>query len=209
MAARLTDLELLERWGAGDRAAGNQLVLRYFAVVRAYFIAKFAEDYEDLTQDTFSRLVAARSRHRGGTFRAFLFSIARNVSFEYLRRRYKPTAPLETSSLVDLTGRRHSSLLSEREEHRLLLDALRRLPLDQQELVELYHWQCLTGAELGELYELPESTVRGRMRKALKQLGELYRELAGQVHSRELQEGDVERWLEELRAKVGHAVVQA
>jgi RNA polymerase sigma factor (sigma-70 family) len=206
MAHRVADLELLERWRAGSRTAGNQLVGRHFVGVRGYFIAKFAEDHEDLTQETFSRLVAGRDRFRGScTFKAYLYCIARNVSHEYLRKRYKLAVPLETSSLADLTGRRLSSVLAEREEHRLLLDALRRLPLEDQELVELHYWQRLSGAELGQVYERPESTIRGRLRSALKRLGELYRELGQQPHARELDSGEIEAWLETLREQLGRA----
>jgi RNA polymerase sigma factor (sigma-70 family) len=206
MPPRVADLELLERWRSGDRAAGNRLVDRHFLGVRSYFMAKFAEDHEDLTQETFTRLAAGRDRFRGGcTFKAYLYSIARNVSHEYLRRRYKAAGVLEASTLVDLTGRRQSSLLAERESHRLLLDALRRLTLEQQELVELHYWQRLTGAELGQVYERPESTIRGRIRTALKQLSVLYRELAGKAHSRELTEAGIEQWLEDLRGQLGKA----
>lgn len=208
MAPRVADLELLERWRAGSHTAGNQLVGRHFIGVRGYFIAKFTEDHEDLTQETFSRLVAGRDRFRGGsTFKSYLYSIARNVSHEYLRHRYKLAlaTPLETSSLVDLTGRRQSSLLAEREELRLLLDALRQLTLAQQELVELHYWQRLSGIELGHVYELPESTVRGRLRMALRRLAEVHRELRVKPHSRELDEAEIERWLEELRQQLGKA----
>jgi RNA polymerase sigma factor (sigma-70 family) len=208
MAHRVADLELLERWRAGSRTAGNQLVARHFIGVRGYFIAKFTEDHEDLTQETFSRLVAGRDRFRGGsTFKSYLYSIARNVSHEHLRRRYKLAlaTSLETASLADLTGRRQSSILAGREAQRLLLDALRRLTLEQQELVELHYWQRLTGVELGQVYELPESTVRGRLRAALRRLGELYRELGAKPHSREIDEGEIERWLEELRELLGKA----
>jgi RNA polymerase sigma factor (sigma-70 family) len=207
MPARPSDLELLERWSDGDRAAGDHLVLRYFARVRGYFIGKFAEDYEDLTQETFSRLCTSRDRVRD-TFKAFLFGTARNVGREHLRRRYKLDASLDAVSLADVTGRQHSSVLAEREQHRLLLDALRRLSIAQQELVELRYFQQLTWAELEELYDKPESTVRGRLRRALVQLARHYHELAGQRHTRDLEQDDVTRWLEELGAELGRAVAR-
>jgi RNA polymerase sigma-70 factor (ECF subfamily) len=199
----VSDSELLERWRGGNRRAGSQLVTRHFGDVRCYFVAKFADEHEDLTQETFSRLVAGRDRFRGGcSFRAYLFCIARNVGLEHLRTRYKAVAPLATSSLVDLTGRRCSSIAAEREEHRVLLDALRLLPLEQQELVELCYWQRLTGAELAELLGVTESAVRGRLRTAIKALGEAYRKHSGKPHAWVLEDGEVERWLEELRQRL-------
>jgi RNA polymerase sigma factor (sigma-70 family) len=210
-SSRDADLELLEGWRAGNREAGDALFARHFAAVRGYFVAKFPQEHEDLIQEAFSRLVEGRDRFRGdSTFKTYLFRIARYVGHEHLRKRYKDGQALSpaTSSLADLTGRRQSSLLAEREDHRLLLDALRNLPLEQQELVELYYWQRLTAKEIGGVFEVSESTVRGRIRLALKHLTKLHQQLGQQEHSRELGEDDLEGWLEQLREELGRATLR-
>ena len=202
------DLELLKRWREGDRRAGDQLVRRHFPGVRLYFLGRYPQEHEDLVQETFSRLAKARDAFRGSsTFKTYLFRIARYVGYEHLRTRYELKDALVpmSSSLVDLRGRRPSSILAEREDHRLLLDALPHLKLEQQELIELYYWQRLTAKEIAEVIEIPEATVRSRIRLARKRLAKLHRKLGQQEHEREVDEHEIEQWLEELREELNRA----
>lgn len=187
------DLELLERWRAGDRQAGNQLVRRLFPLIRRYFVNKLPADYEDLVQETFARLVHARDEFRGdASFRTYVFRISRNVLAESLRRRYqrgRHFAPA-TSSIIDVTGRQPSSLMIEHESRCLLLEALRMQPLDDQDLLELYYWEGLSGPELAGVFEVCVPTVRSRLRAALGRLRQTYAKLGC-----ELCPADVERQL--------------
>ena len=41
------DLELLEAWRAGDRAAGQRLIGRYFDSIARFFRSKLGDDVED------------------------------------------------------------------------------------------------------------------------------------------------------------------
>jgi RNA polymerase sigma factor (sigma-70 family) len=200
VSADTSDIELLEGWRRGDRQAGNALVNRHFPRVRTYFVNKLPSEYEDLVQETFARLVDARDQFRGeASFKTYLFRIARYVLAEHLRKRYKRQLEPASSSIAYVTDRRPSSVLSEREAHRLLLDALRQIPLDDQDLLELYYWEELTAGEVGSLFELVESTVRSRIRAALERLRRAYAVLSSTPHERELQIDDIELWLQELR----------
>ncbi len=197
-----TDIELLERWRGGDARAGEQLVTRYFAAMRAYFLNKAPIDHEDLVQETFARLAGKQAGYRGtSSFRVFLFGVARMILFEHLRGRQRAGRfdPLE-QSVADLEGGRMSSLMAQRESHRLLLAALRELALVDQELLELYYWQKLTAGEIAEVQGLPERTVRSRIAAALKRAGKAHAELAGQPHGHG--EAEVEGWLAELSAEL-------
>ncbi len=203
-----SDLERLTRWRDGDRKAGGQLLDRYFASIRRYFRQKFPDAYEDLLQETFSRIVENRDDFRGeSSFKTYLFRIARYVGHEHIRKHYRQGGHFSPadSSLADLTGRRQSSILAEREDHRLLLDSLQHLSLEQQEVIVLYYWEQLTAKQVGEAIEAPESTVRSRLRLALRHLAKLHRRLGQQEHRRELSEDDIAQWLEALREEVGRA----
>jgi len=203
------DVELLERWRGGDARAGERLVGRHFAAIRAYFLNKARLEHEDLVQETFARLASKQGSYRGtSSFRVFLFGMARMILLEHLRGREKARRfdPIE-ASVADLEGGRMSSLLAQRESHSLLLAALRELPLVDQELLELYYWQKLTAGEIAEVQGLPERTVRSRIAAALKRAGKAHAELAGQPHERSAAE--VEGWLAELRAELAELRVAA
>jgi RNA polymerase sigma factor (sigma-70 family) len=198
------DLELLARWRDGDNRAADELLRRHFAGVRAYFLQRVASEHEDLIQETFSRLVAAKDRLRAdSSFKGYLFGIARNVFLTHITLRHRLEVDPLDHSIADITGRRHSSLLAEREEHRLLLDALRMLPLRYQELLELYYWQAMTAAQIGASFGIVESTVRSRLATAKNRLRLEYLALSGAPHECEITSDDVERWLGELGQKLG------
>jgi RNA polymerase sigma-70 factor (ECF subfamily) len=207
--AEPSDAELLDRWREGDLRAGEALAVRYFVAMRAYFLNKAPAAHEDLVQETFLRLASKRERYRGtSSFRVFLFGVARMVLLEHLRAKQRSERfdPIE-QSVADVEGGRMSSLLAQHESHRVLLDALRELPLADQELLELYYWQKFTAGEIAAALELPEPTVRSRVRAALKRVGKIYAELLGLgQHS---DEAEVEGWLGELRLELANLRVCA
>jgi RNA polymerase sigma-70 factor (ECF subfamily) len=53
-----------------------------------------------------------------------------------------------------------------------MLSALRRLPLDDQLLLQMHYWDGLTGPALSRALDLPEGTVRSRLRRAKAKLAE-------------------------------------
>lgn len=176
---------------------------RHFLDIRTYFRLRMPGDYEDLVQETFTRLSRSLASFRGdASFRTYLFRIARNVLAEALRRRYRVDFDPISSSIVDLTGQSQSTIMVEREHLRLLLDGLRALPLEQQDLIELYFFQRMPARELAPVFGLTEGGVRSRIRASLDDLRRLYHGLARRPHEHELDETQLGRWLLELRTHV-------
>jgi RNA polymerase sigma-70 factor (ECF subfamily) len=195
-----TDLELLERWRAGDRHAGNVLVGRHFLDLRAYFSVRFPTQHEDLVQETFLQLLKGLDNFRAeGSFGAYLFCIARNVLAGAFRKKYRVEVDPISDSLADITGQRQSTLLERREDLRLLLDSLRVLPLVEQELIELYFIQRLPARVLGELFKATEGAIRSRIRTTLGRLRSIYFDLAARPHDREIDDQQFAQWMSELR----------
>lgn len=166
------DVELLERWRAGDRTAGESLVTRHFAALRRFFGNKTSRDPDDLTQTTFLRCVEQRETFAGrGTFRAFLFGVARNVLYEHYRAVYRTDVDPAETSVADLDPT-PSRLVSDVQWHRQLFDALRALPAEMQVLLELHYWEGLSTAELGEVFGSPQGTIKSRLHAARAELRE-------------------------------------
>jgi RNA polymerase sigma-70 factor (ECF subfamily) len=93
-------------------------------------------------------------------------------------------------------------LVAQRDEQTLTLQALRRIPLDHQIVLELYYWEDMTAADLAEVLDLPEGTVRGRIRRAKKLLEEQLAQLASDDAILESTLSGLESWARSLRAKV-------
>ncbi|PCC74268.1 RNA polymerase, sigma subunit, ECF family [Nannocystis exedens] len=176
-----TDSELFAAWQAGDAEAGDELVGRHFAAVARFFRNKVATGGEDLIQHTFLGCLEARARFRQeSSFRTFLFSIARNVLLAHLRtlrRAHDRQVDFGVSSLFDLDPS-PSQIVAREQEQQLLLDALRRLPVDLQLALELFYWEGLPLAELAQVLEVPPGTVKSRLFRARQQLKEQLEQLA-------------------------------
>jgi RNA polymerase sigma factor (sigma-70 family) len=197
-----TDQELLAAWQAGDRTAGELLFERYYAVLVRFFANKIGGDPMDLIQETFMGCVSgqARLRNRQG-FRGFLFGIAFNLLKQHYARqrrdgdRFDP----DTCSAADLSPG-PGTMLSKSREQRLLLEALRRLPVRYQVVLELFYWEDLTAIEIGEALELPEGTVRTRLRRARELVAGALGEVEGEPGVVEATLGDLEGWAARVRA---------
>lgn len=168
LAAVRSDEALLEAWNGGDAEAGEQLFDRYFLRLVRFFRPKVHGDIDELVQQTFLGCLESRARFRGdGSFHAFIFGIARNVLFNFYRARQRVDATVAISeiSLHDLDPR-PSAVLTERREQQILLESLRRIPLDAQVLLELHYWEGLTSAAIARVLQVPHGTAQTRIRRA-------------------------------------------
>lgn len=167
------DFELLRRWNEGDKRAGDKLVTRHYRRIGNFF-AMSVQGVErlDLTQETFARLVKAKQGFEGrSSFLGFLFGIARNVLNEFLRARYgKGNFDPLTQSIEDVAGPSPSRALSQIARHHALLEAMRLLPVETMQLLDLFYWQGMTAGALAEVFEIPEPTVRSRIHAARQRL---------------------------------------
>lgn len=163
-----SDAELLQIWRTGDNGAGNELVRRHFMSVYRFFANKVNEDLDDLIQRTFLACVEGRDRVREtSSLRAYILGIARNQLLMHVRRRHRQERPFEPNEMTvaQITGS-PSRVMADREEEKLLLSALREIPLDLQMIVELYYWEELSVAQMAEILDIPEGTVKSRLYRA-------------------------------------------
>ena len=174
MAWMSSDSELLTRWRSGDRAAGDALFVRHFDALYRFFVRKVEADaVEELIQRTLLACVEARDRFRGdSSFRTYLYGIARNQLLAYWRSRGPAGGVDVSASSVQDLAPSPPSHLDARHEQRLLLAALRHIPLDLQIALELHYWEGMAGPELAEVLGVPEGTVRSRLRRARELLTE-------------------------------------
>jgi RNA polymerase sigma-70 factor (ECF subfamily) len=166
------DLVLLDRWCAGDAAAGNTLFKRHFEAVYRFFELKTEGEIDDLVQETF--LACLRSRdtfRRQSSFRTYMFAISRHVLFGYWRRRAgdRPTLDFEEVSIESLSTSA-GTRLARNQERAALLAALRNLPLDQQILLEMFYWEEFDRDQLAEVFDVETATIGSRLFRARQAL---------------------------------------
>ena len=195
-----SDNELLAAWRAADVSAGERLYERHAASLVYFFRNKLPGGAEDFVQQTFLGLVEGQDRLGPETnVRAYLFGIAHNVLRKHLRKLSRSPGfdPGVTSAAdIDPTP---SAVVAEKHEHRLLLEGLRRIPLDHQIALELYYWENLNAAEIAEIVGVSHSAMRSRLSKARKLLEHAIADMKVAPALLESTVGGLDRWAAELR----------
>lgn len=105
------------------------------------------------------------------------------------------------TSLVAL-GPSPTKLRWRREELRLLHDALRRLPLDLQLVIEMHYWEGMSTADLAVVFDIPRGTVKSRLRRAREQLEQLITEVGRSRPVVASTTADLDRWARDLREEL-------
>jgi RNA polymerase sigma factor (sigma-70 family) len=174
MTDATSDRELFLRWRGGDAEAGETLFERHFDSIYGFFENKCPTEADELVQSTFLACVHGKDTFRNeSSFRTYLFAIARHQLFGYLRRRQRDRVlDFEVSSIEEVISS-IGTRLARSEQHQQLLAALRRLPIDQQALLELHYMEEMGIAELAEVFEAPAVTIRSRLHRARKLLREI------------------------------------
>lgn len=199
------DFELLEAWRDGDERSGRELFARHFDSVYRFFRSKVEDAAEDLTQQTFMGAVKGKERYRGdASFRTYLYTIARNRLYTHIRDRQRREAVVEIGqqSVADLGLASPTRQLADREEHKLLLAAMRHLPLEMQVALELHYWEGLSVREIAIVIDTPEGTIKRRLQRARQRLDELITQLAESDALRQSTQANFDQWAEGLRANL-------
>lgn len=202
----MSEPQLLAAWGQGQGPAGEELFRRHYDGIARFFRNKAPPDaQEDLIQNTFLACVESRAKFRGdGSLRSFLFSIAHHVLCRHYRKRRGIQVPLDTAkvSAQDLSAGL-STLWAKHARHRQLLDALQRIPLDYQVILELYYWESMTAGQAAEVLDIPEGTARTRIRRGRQLVEE---QLATAERGASPEALDLDRRAEEVRQQLAEEI---
>ena len=175
--AELTDGDLIERVGGGDRDAFEELYRRYTRPVLGLALRRLGDRgrAEDALQEAFAAIWRSASsynpaRGQGG---AWLYTVARNAIVDGVRKRPEPPmdAPDEPSPDGGPDERAEASWLTWR-----VHSAIELLPEHERPVIELAYWGGLSQSEISTFLDVPLGTVKTRTRSALARLADLLEE---------------------------------
>ena len=174
---------------------------RHFDGLCRFFRNKVSDGVDDLIQRTLLVLVERRDQFEGrSTFRTYLFVVARHELYRELDKRRRSADkldPLEVS-VMEISPSPPSVMARKREE-RALLEALRRIPLEHQVTLELYFWENMTAGAIGEVLEVPEGTVRTRIRRARKLLADQLQAIEAGEAPLQTTEANIDLWAKSVK----------
>jgi RNA polymerase sigma-70 factor (ECF subfamily) len=168
---------------AGKVAAFDQLVLKYreriYAII--YNLTSNREDASDLTQDAFIRAFQSINSYGGqSSFFTWLYRIAVNGARTHLRKnRLRTFFSIEQASEEENTPEWLNTLAVEagaekevfaRDLRQRLNESFQKLSIKHRTVITLFEIDGLSHAEIAEVMECTEGTVRSRLHYAKLQL---------------------------------------
>lgn len=177
----------MDRIQNGQLDASGLLYQRYKKVLLAYFFncTHRKTTSEDLVQITFEKMLKYRKNFQGkGTFKAWLFSIARNaVKDEWRKKSKHPTQAIDERSfaLVDLAASGEDQLIRNDREA-LLYQALKSLAPEKRELLALVKLQGKKYKEVAAIYQITESALKIKIFRIMNELRDYMKNIQANKH---------------------------
>lgn len=174
VSERVSDGDLIQRIGGGDRNAFEALYRRFARPVFGLALRRLGDRgrAEDALQETFTSVWRSASTYspERGPGAPWLYAVARNAIVDRSRGRTEVPAeppeeeavepgPPEQAEASWLTWRVHL--------------ALAELPEHERTVLELAYWSGLSQSEVATFLNIPLGTVKTRTRSALARLADL------------------------------------
>lgn len=176
MDAEASDEALMQAFGEGDGGAFEQLYARHRGGLFRFLLRQVRQAAlaEELFQDIWQRVIAARGRYRpDAAFGIWLYRIAHNRLNDHWRgQRLRPDPPPDAELRLDRAPAAEDPerALSEFEQRRRLQRALEALPPEQRETLLLRLEHGLGVEEIAQITGVGRETAKSRLRYAMDKL---------------------------------------
>jgi RNA polymerase sigma-70 factor (ECF subfamily) len=172
-----TDEELARR-AKSDAAAFGVLYDRYRRDIQAFLLSRTRGNQDiasDLNSQVFARAYAALPRFASGSFRGWLYAIARNLVIDEYRRQ-RPTSPLDAAGHVPIDQPGLDEQVIAADARAQLHGALNQLGSVQRNIVTL-RLEGLSGKEIAERLGMSHEAIKSAQYRAFARLRTLLGEL--------------------------------
>ena len=136
---------------------------------------------EDMVQDVFFRILKYRHTYKGKhSFVMWMYQIARNVHYDYLRK-YHKEKPIDTLDQEVDARPQPADTLAQEQESSLLQQALSNLSPKKREILVLSHFHHLKYKEIAVILDCSIQAIKVEVHRALKDLKKNYFHLRGGI----------------------------
>lgn len=165
----------------GSVEAADRLIRKYYDEIYIYVYKQISDKNVamDLTQDIFIAVLQSISRYdrRQSGFRTWLYRIATNKTIDYHRSRSVRRRVTIDVGEWDIPDELEFTSQLEAEEMAFRLQAyVNTLEADIQQIFRLKFYGEYTTAQIAALLEKPESTIKSKYYRLLKQLREEFKD---------------------------------
>ena len=168
----ISDNTILADATNGDIHAFGLLYERYVVRIYNYIYYRTGNTYdaEDLTERVFMRALRHIENYQdhGLPFTAWLYRIAHNLVANWHRdNSRRKEYPLDERMVIHQSSVHPEWELLQQEERELLLDVIRNLPPERQQLIILKFVDHLTNAEIGKIMNRTEGAIKSLYHRTL------------------------------------------
>lgn len=178
-ATRLSDEDLLEAVSRSDEAALAELYDRFGRVAYglALRVVRDAALAEDVVQEAFLQVWRSAERFEAGRAKAstWVLTFVHRRAVDLVRREERRRSEPESAAPIP-TGPGADEAVERRSKREVVQGALRQLPAEQREAIELAYYGGFTQSELAARLDQPLGTIKSRMFNGLQQLRALLNE---------------------------------
>jgi RNA polymerase sigma-70 factor (ECF subfamily) len=168
----ITESTILDQAIQGDSEAFGVLYERYVTRIYNYIYYRIGSSYdaEDLTERVFMRALRhiGSYNNRGLPFSAWLYRIAHNLVANWYRdNSRRKEIPLDDGIMTSHQSSFPEQEVMHTEEREWLLQVIRKLPPDRQQLVILKFVDHLSNAEIGQIMSRTEGAIKSLYHRTL------------------------------------------
>lgn len=163
-----SDWEILSDARKGDQNASKILFEKYYRTIvkMAALITGSMDIAEDILQETFVRLLNRKIKHKKGSLKSYLTTIAFRLALKEKKRlgRYLRS---EGKEYIDNTNSPLESRIME-ENQNYIFETITSLPEHQKVVLVLRFYNELSYEDIADILQLPVGTVKSRIYYAVK-----------------------------------------
>lgn len=177
------DEQAMQEVRDGDVDRLELLFDRHHRALYHYFlhVTGNASASEDLVQEVFFRILKYRQTYRAETsFRAWMFQIGRNAYLDQVGRQKCEVALPDSAPEIGAPGAPPDRELESKQETALLRRALAELPSEKREVIVMSRFLELKYEEIASILKCEVGTVKVRVYRALRELGDKFFALRGE-----------------------------
>ena len=178
-----SDSELMQQVRGGTTAALATLFERHHTRVYGYCLRMTGNrsSAEDLVQDVFMKMLKYKTTFKDDSdLVPWMFGIARNSCLAHLKRRANDRAP-DTIVVEEVAADETQDEPHDERQSELVRQALLRLPAERREVLVLSRYEYKSYDEIARVLDCSVGAVKVRVHRAMKQLREIYLDMAGEV----------------------------
>ena len=170
-----SDKEVLEKAVRGDQEAFGELYERYVGRIYNYVYYRTGNhhDAEDLTARVFFRAIRSINNYedRGLPISAWLYRIAHNLVANWHRdKSRRPEILLEDGIGFHVPTEHPETTLMQTQEQESLIEIIRKLPADRQQLLILKFVDHMSNSEIGQIMGRTEGAIKSLYHRTLLSL---------------------------------------